>query len=221
MASLKYIWLGVLLVVGATTALWPTLDLAVTAAFFSDGKFPARSLFLPNAIHDLATEWPPKALFAVLVIGLLANCRAWRLTLPWVFLIGCLLLGPGLVANVLCKDMWGRARPVQIVEFGGRASFTPYWLPSDQCAKNCSFVNGDGSLGFIFAAPALVITRYRRWLFWGGTTAGVVLGGNRIIMGAHFLSDTVWAALLMLAVMLVLHASVYGRAKTIEVWRSL
>lgn len=221
MAFLKYIWLGLLLIVAAATALWPMLDLTVAAAFYSDGKFPARNLALPNVIHDMATEWPPKALFAILAIGLLANCRSWRRCLPWGFLLGCLLLGPGLVANVLCKDMWGRARPAQIAEFGGKASFTPFWLPTDQCAKNCSFVNGDGSLGFMLAAPALAVARRRRLLFWGGTAAGVVLGGNRIMMGAHFLSDTVWAALLMLGVMLALHAVLYGRAKTVEVWRAL
>jgi lipid A 4'-phosphatase len=33
----------------------------------------------------------------------------------WLFLVLCLSVGPGLVVNVLLKDQWGRARPVQIV----------------------------------------------------------------------------------------------------------
>ena len=42
-----------------------------------------------------------------------------------------LLLGPGLMVNVLFKDQWGRARPGQVTEFGGTARFTPAWIPSD------------------------------------------------------------------------------------------
>ncbi len=221
MASLKYIWLGLVLAIVVVTALWPSLDI-VTAAYFYDGtQFTARANIINILLHEMATGWPPKILFGILVLGLLINCRPGRAWRTWMFLLACLVLGPGLVANVLCKDMWGRARPAQIQEFGGKADFTPFWLPSDQCAKNCSFVNGDGSLGFIMAAPALVLVRRRRLLFWSGTGFGSILGINRILMGAHFLSDTVWSALLMLMTMLVLHVLFYGRAKTTEVWHAL
>ena len=35
----------------------------------------------------------------------------------WLFLAVCLGVGPGLVANLLLKDQWGRARPKHIAEF--------------------------------------------------------------------------------------------------------
>ncbi len=221
MASLKYIWLGLVLAIVFVTTLWPSFDI-VTAAYFYDGtQFPARAHIINILLHDVATGWPPKILFGILVLGLLINCRPGRAWRTWMFLLACLVLGPGLIANVLCKDLWGRARPAQIQEFGGKADFTPYWLRSNQCAKNCSFVNGDGSLGFITAASGLVLVRRRRLLFWSGTGFGSILGINRILMGSHFLSDTVWAALLMLMTMLALHVLFYGRAKTAEVWRAL
>ncbi len=220
MAVLKYFWLGVLLAVALATALWPALDIVVTAQFYNGAQFPARGNIFNIALHEMATGWPPKILFGILALGCLVQWSRRRDGKPWLLLLACLVLGPGLVANTVFKDMWGRARPAQITEFGGKAAFKPYWLPSNQCTKNCSFVNGDGSLGFMLAAPALVVARRQRLLFWSGTAAGVVLGGNRIMMGAHFLSDTVWAALLMLAVMLALHVALYGRAKTAEAWRT-
>jgi lipid A 4'-phosphatase len=37
----------------------------------------------------------------------------------WLYLAACLAAGPGLIANLVLKDNWGRARPSQITEFGG------------------------------------------------------------------------------------------------------
>ena len=39
-----------------------------------------------------------------------------------VFLVLSLLLGPGLLVNVILKDNWGRPRPGSVVEFGGTQS---------------------------------------------------------------------------------------------------
>ncbi len=43
----------------------------------------------------------------------------------WLFLGICLGVGPGLIANLMLKDQWGRARPKHVVEFGGSKTFTP------------------------------------------------------------------------------------------------
>ena len=46
------------------------------------------------------------------------------------FLVLTLALGPGIVANTLLKDHWGRARPIDVVEFAGTDRFTPWWDPA-------------------------------------------------------------------------------------------
>jgi membrane-associated phospholipid phosphatase len=120
-------------------------------------------------------------------------------------------IGPGLVANVVLKDNWGRARPNQIVEFGGTKRFSPAWAVSDQCPKNCSFVSGDASFAVSLIALAWawpVGLQRRRWIWRiGGFAAIVAL--MRMARGAHFLSDTVIGILLTLLIMLMLERLIF------------
>ena len=65
------------------------------------------------------------------------------------FLVAVLVVGPGLVANSIFKDNWGRARPREVVELGGTKPFTPPLLPATSCSRNCSFVSGEASSMFV------------------------------------------------------------------------
>ncbi len=95
----------------------------------------------------------------------------------WCFLIAVLAIGPGLVANVMLKDNWGRARPRQVVEFGGTKHFTPPLVPARECARNCSFVSGEASSAFVpFFAAALLLPQFRRVAHCG---AGLAVGARR------------------------------------------
>jgi lipid A 4'-phosphatase len=117
------------------------------------------------------------------------------------YVLLCLLLGPGLLVNVVLKDNWGRARPSQTIEFGGTQAYSPPFTRSDQCVRNCSFVSGEVSLGFwwlsfAFAAPR----RHRAGLAAAAIALGTVFGLIRVAEGGHFLSDAVMSALLTAAV---------------------
>ena len=50
--------------------------------------------------------------------------------------------------NLFFKTFWGRARPNEIVEFGGEKIFSSWYQISDMCTANCSFVSGDAAVGF-------------------------------------------------------------------------
>jgi len=221
LGALKYVWLGLLIAGALVTAFWPQIDLQASGAFYQTGQgFPWRYAPVTNFIHDLATLWLPKLLALGLAVGAIFALVSRQPARPWLFLLLVLLLGPGLLANLVLKDQWGRARPLQITEFDGKAHFTPYWQPSQACDKNCSFINGDGAFGFAFVAAAL-IARRRRLVFLAGTATGIVFGVTRVLMGAHFLSDTIWSAMLMLAVSVGLYAICYGRSAAIAAWREL
>ena len=73
-------------------------------------------------------------------------------------MIHAFCFGPGLVVNGVLKAFWGRARPSQILEFGGAAQFTPPVQIADQCARNCSFVSGEAS-GVTMLAIAIGVFR--------------------------------------------------------------
>lgn len=209
------------------TALQPALDIAVSGWFFDPAHqspdpanhgFYWRDYWAANAMHETA-QWGARALAVALVILIAMN----RYRKAAAFLLLALLLGPGLLTNTVLKDNWGRARPLQTSEFGGTKTFTPALLPADQCAKNCSFVSGDGALGFYLHSFFYVVpAAYRRRVFAAGLIGGgVIFGGLRIAMGAHFFSDVLWAGVLMLLASALLHMLFYGRAATVAAWRAL
>ncbi len=129
------------------------------------------------------------------------------------YLLAALALGPGLVVHTVFKDHWGRARPRDVIEFGGDRTFTPAFVISDQCDRNCSFVAGHSSMGFYFLALAFLARRrrYRVYLAVGGF--GGLTGLGRIAQGAHFLSDVIFSGLLVFAVAYVLFYYIF-RLKT-------
>lgn len=105
-----------------------------------------------------------------------------------IFLLLLLVLG-ALVIEGFFKEVWGRARPRDILELGGSLEFSPAWVISGQCAKNCSFMSGHASFGFYFMALGWVM-RNKLWLL-PGFILGVALSLTRIVQGGHFLSDTI------------------------------
>ncbi|MEA3642694.1 MAG: phosphatase PAP2 family protein [Lamprobacter sp.] len=111
------------------------------------------------------------------------------------FLLLLLVLVPGLVVNQLFKEHWGRARPIQLEQFGGYRTFTPAFVVSDQ--------NGNSfSSGHVAAAAWLVavpVVLFGVSSIWTGAALlylfAMVLA--RIAAGAHFLSDTLTSILLV------------------------
>ena len=110
------------------------------------------------------------------------------------FIIGP-IIGSGIIANWYFKDHWGRARPVQISEFGGVKKFTPPFVKTDQCEKNCSWISGEGSAAFSFIVGTLILKN--PVYFFANLFFGIVVSFCRISMGGHFLSDNLFALFFM------------------------
>ncbi|WP_444452704.1 phosphatase PAP2 family protein [Rhodobacter capsulatus] len=195
-------------------ALFPGLDLRVSEYFFDPtGVFPARLGFW-RLLNDLI-RMGGEALALAIVLGVLAALPGRALRQAEMrcaaYLAANLVLAPGLLVNGLLKSHVGRARPDQVTEFGGMATFTPAWQVTDQCARNCSFSSGDVALiatlvlgGLVLAWPHL--TRLQRSF---GTLGGLVLvlgtGLLRIALGRHFLSDVIFSMFFSAAVALALY----------------
>lgn len=174
---------------------FPELDLSASSALYQAGDgFILRGNAVFDFVHDHigVLIW----LIALAAAGIVIASR-WSVRLAprrrsAAYVLLALLLGPGLIVNVVLKDHWGRARPVQTVAYGGQAAFSPAWVMSDQCDNNCSFVCGDASVGFGLVAFAFVTRRPRRWLL-AGIGLGAALGLMRMAQGGHFLSDVVFS----------------------------
>jgi lipid A 4'-phosphatase len=178
----------------------------------------------PFTGFSILIQWTSRCLGVLLLIAITAGL--WRRrpvlglsTRAWLFLLLGLILLPGMLTNTV-KSLWGRARPFQTVGLGGKAQFTPAFERSDECRVNCSFFSGDAAFGFYLHAFGYVAAtrRKRRRRFWAGLGFGSLAGLNRIIMGAHFLSDVFFAGILMLFGCGLLHAAFFGHKRTIACW---
>lgn len=189
-----------MIVTAAVFAIAPGLDLAAAAVFYKGhGTFVAETP-LGNAVRRVV-YWVPAVLAALLTLLYLA--RRFGLTQVWAptgrgvaVLLLTFAIGPGLIANVLLKNHSHRPRPYQTIEFGGNEPFRPFDRFDGACKRNCSFVSGEGSAAFWTIVPALLIPPP---LQTGALAASLVFGagvaGLRMAFGAHYLSDTLFAAL--------------------------
>lgn len=188
---------------GAIFALLPHLDVTISELFYRSGQgFVGKQVaaigFLRMVFKGFYVSCCLLAISGLIITR--GRVRAWLglVFRNWLYLAICLALGPGVVANLVLKDHWGRARPNQIIEFGGTKSFTAALTPTDQCDRNCSFVSGEASSTFaVFFAGAFLFRRRAAALLMTGVAAGAVTGLVRMAQGAHFLSDVIFAGLLM------------------------
>ena len=146
---------------------FPALDLGVSRMLF-DGGFYLRGQWTILA-HESVLYFLGLSLAAV--VGLYFYNRIFRrdvfgidgTKISYLFLV--LIFGAGLVVNGVFKDDFGRARPRDVVEFGGSKHFSPAFVVSRECDRNCSFSSGDGAGAFFSIALALALSPFERCYF--------------------------------------------------------
>jgi membrane-associated PAP2 superfamily phosphatase len=209
-------WLpeGALLVLSAlaVTLLFGVSSLDITAArwFYR----PTGTDHWPLAAQDpwpllyRASPWVTASLviagLAMLAAGTLLRRRPWRRHA--VFVLLSVVLGPGLIGNVLLKDHWNHPRPREIVEFGGALHYVSTPLPGRE--GGASFPCGHCTVGFLYGIGWWIWKRRRAQALTSlsaGLLAGGLLGVGRMAAGAHFLSDIFWSALLAAGVSHILY----------------
>jgi lipid A 4'-phosphatase len=201
---------------GLTLALFPFIDLRL-AKTLSDSAL-ASSPIVP-IVRDVGL-WIELVFIAFPFIALTIKLLFPRSRMlisgrAVVFLIATLALGPGLLVNVALKDNWGRPRPGHLKQFGGDQHFIPWWDPTGQCAKNCSFVSGESSAAFWTITPAaLTPPAWRALAYTAAIAFGVIISASRLIMGGHFLSDVIFAGIFTFLVIWLMYALVYRWPRT-------
>lgn len=187
-------------VVGVVFGVYPRLDIEISAFFYNRQI----NLFDVNAqpwvMHSrAAARW-----LITLILAPAALAIIGKLIMPKrrmliggraaLLLVLTMALGPGILTNVILKNHWGRARPIDITELGGAYRFTAWWDPRGDCPNNCSFVAGEPSGAFWTLAPAALAPPQWRLLAYGGALAfGAAVGLLRLAAGGHFFSDIAFA----------------------------
>jgi lipid A 4'-phosphatase len=188
------------LLFASLAATFPALDLRISGLFY-DGHSFLQNQWWQNLLKDGLGYFLGLSFVAVFVVYVRnrllkrAQCRVNGRCVAYLLLVG--IVGAGLIVNVAFKNNVGRARPRDVVEFGGDKQFTPAFVLSNQCRTNCSFSSGDSAGAFIAIALAMALTRRRRYLA-AAVAFGVIVSFSRVSSGAHFFSDTVVSFFVML-----------------------
>ena len=175
----------------------PQIDLAVSGLFYSE----AEGFFWAKEPLVLLLYSIPRPIVIVAVLGLLLliadllfrrRFLSIRPLLLFYFAL-VMIVGPGVIVHNVFKDHWGRARPAKVAQFGGTRDFTPAFVISDQCERNCSFVSGHSAGAFGLIALALLAKRRRSIAMAAAISVGALVGLGRIIQGGHFFSDVLFS----------------------------
>ena len=114
-----------------------------------------------------------------------------------VYIVIVMLIGPGLIVNAIFKDHWGRPRPRDVVEFGGKMEYLPVWEKGISGSAE-SFPCGHASMGFYLIVFFFILRRQSAKLAVAmlliSMLYGAAIGVSRVAQGGHFPSDVFWTA---------------------------
>lgn len=184
-----------------TVVLWATdLDLAIQRLFYDASSGWVHRDDQPWAAlyhYGVVPAWIVSLSALVILVASVRLRRFVPHRRICALLVLVMIVGPGLLVNEVFKDHWGRPRPRDVYEFAGDRDFVPVWVKSPAQNGN-SFASGHASTGFYLLTPYFFLRNSRRrwavFFFALGMCYGSLVGLARMIQGAHFLSDVVWAA---------------------------
>ena len=184
--------------------LFPNLDIHFSKLFFYEEKFISeKHIFIKNLRSFLKDFMIVISVFSLLLIvaGILFKKKKvfFFKSRTKLILLGFIVgpvIGCGLIANFYFKDNWGRARPINIQEFGGDKIYAKPFIISDQCKKNCSWIGGEASAAFSFITGTIILKNPIYLVI--NLIFGIVVSLCRIAMGGHFLSDNIFAMIFMI-----------------------
>lgn len=196
-------------------AISPYFDIWISKLFFAKGYF----IFKSNMLFNFVDKYFPYILLAICLFLFILWCIGYVRSKKWIwgvdtkamsFLCGTMFVGPIVFVNGVFKSFWGRARPKDIIEFGGDKIFSPAMVISNQCSRDCSFVSGHTSIAFWLIALALLAPKkYRAVSIASAFVIGIFTGFTRIAQGYHFFSDVFFAAILTVYVIWIMHYYLY------------
>ncbi len=219
----KAVLIGVFLTIAIAVLFRETdLDLHLQALAYSPvepnwpyaGRQPWRFLHAAGTIPGLLF-----AIGATILLGVSfgsARFAPRRYRFAYVFLL--MALGPGLVTNLLGKELCGRPRPLEIVEFGGSYAFhKPFELGTP--GRGFSFLCGHCSMGFLFFALFFLWRGWKRWAALAFAVAfGLLIGIGRVAQAAHFPSDVLLDGTIMFTLAAALSPIAELTPKTAKRW---
>lgn len=204
-------------------ATFPQIDIFVSRHFFLTsacppsasldqvcGVFPYSSQPIFVLIRKIFFELPNVT--ALLLLWMLFVCyqqhgatfnpiRARNLKVA----LAALIIGPGIISNIILKQYSGRPRPYETDIFGGHLHFVPAGSFAGKCLSNCSFISGEAaSAGWLFCLILILPQPARSALALPLAAISLLMPALRVSFGGHYLSDVVLGWLSSLVVFVAL-----------------
>lgn len=195
-------WLLLLALIAPFT---PSLDLYISGLFYTPGEGFFNNVFFIGMFKYGELFGLASGVVACLLFSLSYLKPKWKkYRRGSLAMVLTLVIGAGLLTNVVLKGHWGRPRPKQVIEFGGKHPYRPFWRPNFHTRHDPqkSFPSGHAAMGFYFLSLCLVGRRHRNTLlFRAGLFLTFFLGGGlmitRVVQGGHFFSDVIVSPILM------------------------
>ena len=198
-------------------ALRPATDLEVARLFHVGPRH-----FFGDTPAGIAARYAAWALPFVLLAAMaaaasLARVGAWPTRLAptgrsLAMLVLAMAIGPGLLIHAGLKEVSHRPRPVAVTTFGGPDAFRPWYRFDGTCPSNCAFASGETAAATWTLAPASLVPPP-----WHGAAIAAALAFAvataiwRMALGAHFMSDTIGAMLIVTMVIIFCRAALIRR----------
>ena len=187
-----YIWLA-FLTLSLIFIFFPHIDLFVANLFYDGKSFPMNNTlaesFFYYSVKPIILLLTISAIF-IYLYNLVVKKNILSISSKVIlYLLLILTIAPGLIVNATLKENWGRARPAQTINFGGKKEFTPAFIVSDQ--GGYSFSSGHSAAAFSLIGFALLAKRRRQLWINLAISYGVGVSIARMAAGGHFFSDVV------------------------------
>lgn len=170
---------------------FPQIDIFVASLFYDGETFFLNGTFLEEFFYYSVK--PLLIFLGFSTLGIYAYNRIKKKNIlnignkAVLYIVLVLSIAPAFIVNTTLKENWGRARPAQVVHFGGDKVFTPAFIISDQ--DGYSFSSGHTAAAFSLLGFALLARKNRALLTKLVLTYGVLVSLARMSAGGHFLSD--------------------------------
>ena len=195
----------------------PQLDIYVTNLFYNGSNFPLdKTLFERIFYHSVRVMTVLMILYYLLSLIYYTFTKKTffnisKKALLYIFLVYS--IAPGLIVNSLLKENWGRARPAEIVQFGGTKEFTPAFILSNQ--KGNSFSSGHVASAFSVLGFALLAKRRKKLYMALALSYGISVSLARIIAGGHFISDALTSFFLVWVFSHIFYKLIFKKESTL------
>lgn len=185
------------------------IDIKIARWFYRpddvDGSWPLHRWGIVSPLYDYAFPFTVIAGLSALSVYVIGHfheyTRRFRRRALYILLV--IVIGPGVVVNLIVKDHWGRPRPVHTLEFGGTETFAPAAKMGNSTDK--SFVCGHCSVGYAFFVLYFLSQNHKVLYFLITLLLAWTMGFTRMAAGGHYLSDIVWSGYLVFFVAYVLY----------------